>query len=169
MSFASAAASAPTLDVCAAVGTLARLFDAVEKGVPSESCGSPGEVANQPELGHRYAMQLVSDEINDVSLGAASCPRYASCDDWGVTGASPLLARYDRANAKSMVHNTIALRAEDQLRQRVAWALAQVYVIGTDGLGKEGQVEVWTAYYDIFVRNAFGSSAVLKTATWPLC
>ena len=150
--FALLPAAVQTFDIASAFGAVGE-----RSGGQVEACGSPGEVANQPELGHRYAMQLVSSDINDISLGPLSCPRFASCDDWGVVSASPLLTRYDRDNAKSMVHNTIALRADDQLRQRVAWALAQIYVVGTEGLGKEKQTEVWVNWYDIFVRNAFGN------------
>ena len=56
-----------------------------------------------------------------------------------------------------MVHITRTLSAPDQLRQRVAWALSQVYVIGEQGLAKADEQEVWHSYYDIFVRHAFGS------------
>ena len=47
-----------------------------------------------------------------------------------------------------MVHNTLALHAPDQLRQRMAWALSQVFVIGVSGLGKEDQMEPWFAFYE---------------------
>ena len=40
---------------------------------------------------------------------------------------------YKARHGKYMVHNTVALTATDQLRQRVAWALAQIYVIGEVG------------------------------------
>ena len=30
-------------------------------------------------------------------------------------------------------------------------------MIGEEGLGKQDEQEVWLKYYDIFVRNAFGS------------
>jgi hypothetical protein len=45
-----------------------------------------------------------------------------------------------------------------QLRQRVAWALSQIVVIGevVDSL-RYGHTEAWVNFYDIFVRNAFGS------------
>ena len=50
---------------------------------------------------------------------------------------------------------TLALNAPDQLRQRVAWALSQIFVVGA-GMDTF-QSEPWHTYYDIFVRNAFGS------------
>lgn len=151
--FALLPSAVQTFDIASAFGAVGE-----RSGGQVEACGSPGEVANAPELGHRYAMQLMSSDVRDSSLGPTACPRFAACgDEWGGVSVSPLLRRYDPVNAKSMVHNTIALRADDQLRQRVAWALAQIYVIGTDGLGKEAQVEVWVAWYDIFVRHSFGN------------
>jgi len=54
----------------------------------------------------------------------------------------------------------VALKAKDQLRQRVAWALSQVLVVSEEGVGKfirRDSAEGFTAYYDIFVRNAFGN------------
>ena len=41
--------------------------------------------------------------------------------------------RYTRGEGKAMVHASVVLAAADQLRQRVAWALAQVYVVGESG------------------------------------
>lgn len=61
-------------------------------------------------------------------------------------------------------HNAIA--AEDQLRQRVAWALAQIVVVSRSGSGfnfqgpgSQGQAQ-WLGladYYDMLVRNSFGN------------
>ena len=57
-----------------------------------------------------------------------------------------------------MIHTAIALSANDQLRQKVAWALSQIYVIGESGLGDHTlETEIWSTYYDIFVRHAFGN------------
>ena len=50
----------------------------------------------------------------------------------------------------------IALNGEDQLRQRVSWALYQIFVISDTSM-KWNEIESWMAYYDIFVRNAFGN------------
>lgn len=59
----------------------------------------------------------------------------------------------------------IALTAPDQLRQRMAWALAQIFVISQDGSGfanraldtsGEPQYLGVASYYDMLVRNAFG-------------
>lgn len=50
-----------------------------------------------------------------------------------------------------------ALLAPDQLRQRMAWALSQIFVMGESG-SKANQYPIqWVNWYDILVRNAFGN------------
>lgn len=49
------------------------------------------------------------------------------------------------------------LDSPDQLRQRMAWALSQIFVIGTANSNEPNEAEQWTNYYDILVRNAFGN------------
>ena len=60
-------------------------------------------------------------------------------------------------DGKNAVWLNVALKSPDQLRQRVAWALAQVFVIGEGGVGGREQHEVYNVFYDVFVRHAFGS------------
>ena len=43
---------------------------------------------------------------------------------------------------------TTALKASDQLRQRVAWALSQIYVASDVDIGRESYTEPWAAYGD---------------------
>ena len=50
----------------------------------------------------------------------------------------------------------IALNKEDQLRQRMAWALSQILVV-TQTNNEEQYSEIYLNYYDIFVRHAFGN------------
>ena len=51
----------------------------------------------------------------------------------------------------------IALLGEDQLRQRMAWALSQIFVMGESG-SKANQYPIqWVNWYDILVNNAFGN------------
>ena len=61
-----------------------------------------------------------------------------------------------------------ALYANDQLRQRMAWALSQILVTAArGGVAFTGETEMWTNYYDIFVRNAFGNYRdVLREVTY---
>lgn len=51
----------------------------------------------------------------------------------------------------------IALESNDQLRQRMAWALSQILVVTPNQIDEEGYSEIYLNYYDIFVRNAFGN------------
>lgn len=100
-------------------------------------CGSPGEVASDPTLGNRYRTRLSAEGDKVGSMGL----NYPV----GVN------------DEKQTVWTTIVLSAPDQLRQRVAFALSQIVVIGEEGLGKQDEHEGWLAFYDIFVRHAFGS------------
>lgn len=56
------------------------------------------------------------------------------------------------------VWTTIAFSSEDQLRQRVAWALSQLLVVVPSAVEvSSSHTEAFLTYYDIFVRNAFGN------------
>ena len=71
--------------------------------------------------------------------------------------------------------------AKDQLRQRVAWALSQILVVGTQGFNYHFQFEpldlysrplkrparLWMNWYDILVRHAFDNYLdLLKEVTF---
>ena len=78
------------------------------------ACGSPGEVANEPSLGHRYGVCMYRSHS------------YA----WP---PSPDQQLSYQENGKQMVWYMTALTAADQLRQRTAWALAQTFVLSEMG------------------------------------
>ena len=69
----------------------------------------------------------------------------------------PSEIRVGRAHLKGVVWFQAALLSQDQLRQRMAWALAQIFVIGQVGSNKNGYPIQWLNFYDILVRNAFGN------------
>jgi uncharacterized protein (DUF1800 family) len=94
-------------------------------------CGSVGEVANDPLKGEgfQYAWDQFKDTL-DVSA--------------------------DMDEQRHTVWAYIALTAPDQLRQRMAWALSQICVVGFNSLDDQN-TEAVLQYYDIFVRGAFGS------------
>lgn len=47
----------------------------------------------------------------------------------------------------------IALKSEDQLRQRIAWALSQLLVVVPSAVEiSRSHTEAFLTYYDIFVR-----------------
>eukprot|EP00586_Coscinodiscus_wailesii_P017163 CAMPEP_0172518280 /NCGR_PEP_ID=MMETSP1066-20121228/290722_1 /TAXON_ID=671091 /ORGANISM="Coscinodiscus wailesii, Strain CCMP2513" /LENGTH=2420 /DNA_ID=CAMNT_0013300633 /DNA_START=56 /DNA_END=7314 /DNA_ORIENTATION=- len=60
-------------------------------------------------------------------------------------------------NQKRNTWTMIALNGNDQLRQRMAWALSQILVITPNQIADIGYSEIYLNYYDIFVRNAFGN------------
>ena len=102
-----------------------------------EACGSPGEVANDPALGNNFlsflepgpsATYQLLDETNSGSCGQKDSP-------W----------------------TNVVMTADDQLRQRMAWALSQTFVVGDSGTPQVCSTELHGTYYDIFVRHAFGN------------
>ena len=103
------------------------------------TCGSPGEVENDPTLGHFM-------------------PGYLDPSDTGLNDDHYDLRRTDRfysSLGKSTVWTMQVLDAQDQLRQRMAWALSQIFVASAES--NLWLTEKWLNYYDIFVRGAFGS------------
>lgn len=71
------------------------------------------------------------------------------------------------ADTKRIVWYQAAITADDPLRQRVAWALSQFFVLGEDGSNQLQHTERFTSFYDIFVRNAFGNFLdILTEVTW---
>ena len=96
---------------------------------------SLGEVANEPSRGHHFNAWMASEN--------------------GFRTYMPF--EHARNEAKQMVWTAVVRTASDQLRHRMAFALSQILVIGADGSVGEEQAEVYVSYYDIFVRNAFGS------------
>jgi hypothetical protein len=109
-------------------------------------CGSPGETSNDFSLG-------VVDGFSLKSWHERSARREIYKD--GV---------FTEQKYNAWFH--IALRAKDQLRQRVAWALYQIVPIGAVE-GFDPRTEPWMAYYDIYVRHAFGNYRdVLKEVSY---
>ncbi|CAK0794555.1 unnamed protein product [Prorocentrum cordatum] len=130
-------------------------FDALSQGLQStwtvgyESCGSPGEVANDPSLGHHFS--FYTDVQNGVTDTAFEEPYWRA---WSM-------------HSKHVVWTMLALEADDQLRQRAAWALSQILVTSRHGASEDVLSEAWLTYYDIFVRNAFGNYRdVLREVTY---
>jgi len=96
-------------------------------------CGSPDETANDRSLGQLFEF------------------RHRKATAWGTE------------RQREHIWTQIALGAPDQLRQRVAWSLAQLLVIARGAIGVGSHTEPWGGYYDIFVRN--GMCPPLSMAT----
>jgi hypothetical protein len=98
-------------------------------------CGSPGEVANDYTL---------------CGLNALGAFDY-------VTQYSDETTYFqDLVEQRVVVWTMLAVWGKDQLRQRVAWVLYQIFLVNSL-VSRNSQTEDWVNYYDIFVRNAFGN------------
>ena len=64
---------------------------------------------------------------------------------------------YLNANASWAVWWKRSITASDQLRQRVAFALSEIFVVSEDGAALENQSQALSNYYDLLLRNAFGN------------
>ena len=128
---------------------LATAFGALESfNGFAEVCGSAGEVANDLDLGHQYSFH-VPDHPVDTGFDV----------DYDTPAEVPDLGR---ASTWTM----LALEAPDQLRQRMAWALAQIFVVAPDDATAR-HTEMFVNYYDIFVRHAFGNFGdILREVTY---
>ena len=116
---------------------VAMAFDALELGAASESCGSPGEVAYSPLQGAHFLLDSKK-----------------ASDGWVANTYYPLAKYYGHS---MHIFLELAMHAPDQLRQRAAHALLQVYVISYSGLDFLWNTECWVNYHDILVRHAFGN------------
>ena len=68
---------------------------------------------------------------------------------------------------KETVWNSIALSSQDQLRQRTAFALSQIFSVSPDSGACRDCSESYLSYYDIFVRHAFGNYFdIMKEVTY---
>ncbi|KAL7539351.1 hypothetical protein ACHAXR_009213, partial [Thalassiosira sp. AJA248-18] len=102
-----------------------------------EVCGSPGEVSNDPAKGNHYHFQ---------KFGDAEMEHPDTLDQ-----------DHERWQGKQLVWNTVSVTAPDQLRHRVSWAFASIFVVTELDIDNEQHTEAWANFYDIFVRNASGN------------
>ena len=119
--------SVQTREMAAAIG------GATEDGdhdLVFEACGSRGEVANEPSNGHSY---LYGHFIAGIESGLDRGYNY-----W--------------FDGPTNVWQNVVLRADDQLRHRVAFALSQI-IVATPIVYSES--EPTAVFYDIFVGRAF--------------
>lgn len=77
------------------------------------------------------------------------------------------LDRFVHGNNATTPFARAAIAGEDQLRQRVAFALSQILVISRRDANLEEKAEAVTHYYDVLVRNALGNYGdLLKEVTF---
>ena len=119
-------------------------------GAGFEACGSPGEEANDEAIGNMFGMYLAGK-----TQDAPDTFNY-DLDTPGIIG-NPIRNQYQDAT----VWMEIAVNAADQLRQRIAWALSQIFVVSKESETRYHEKEIFLNFYDILVRNAFGSYRML--------
>ena len=85
----------------------------------AEVCGSPGEVANDPKTGFQFHFGLGDGTVN------------GHLDQMTDRNGSSRNMAY---HTHGSVWSNVVLKAPDQLRQRVAWALSQIFVINVAGV-----------------------------------
>lgn len=142
MSFLSLPQTLQTFPLATAFGAL-ESFDGF-----AEVCGSPGEVANDLESGHQYSFHVSEDHL-DTAFDV----------DYDTPAEVPDLGR-------ASIWTMLAFEAPDQLRQRMAWALAQIFVVAPDDATAR-HTEMYVHFYDIFVRHAFGNFGdILREVTY---
>eukprot|EP00931_Biecheleriopsis_adriatica_P067095 TRINITY_DN4129_c0_g1_i1.p1 TRINITY_DN4129_c0_g1~~TRINITY_DN4129_c0_g1_i1.p1 ORF type:complete len:1919 (+),score=336.86 TRINITY_DN4129_c0_g1_i1:71-5827(+) len=132
-----------------------RLANALSAGSGAtyfQACGSPGEEASDPKKGHTMAFY---SDFESVTPEKTIDENYDEDNYFSTPGDSI---------TKTNVWLKKALEASDQLRQRAAWALSQIFVAGKSD---HKYNELWINYYDILVRNALGNFRdVLREVTY---
>lgn len=103
-------------------------FVSVADGVIT--CGSVGEVANDPTFGAMFDAENNEEETSSDK---------------------------DHNQQKTKIWTAVNLFEKDQLRQRMAWALSQILTVVPGNIDANTETEIYVSYYDIFVRNAFGN------------
>jgi hypothetical protein len=125
------------------VEQIARVVGSEKSGgdASTEVCGSPGEVANDPLLGDTVNMHLASGQ-----------------QGFRQTRNEYFDSKVAQRDEAQMILQNVFLSAQDQLRQRVAWALNEIFVVNNGPIyrKKSGNAH-FLNYFDIFVRNAFGN------------
>ncbi|VEU38256.1 unnamed protein product [Pseudo-nitzschia multistriata] len=108
-------------------------------------CGSPFEVAN-----------VDNDHAGPFGKGGFDMRTHKNATTGG-----------DFRTQRATVWNSIALWSKDQLRQRMAFALSQIFSVSPDAVGSQDFTESYLSYYDIFVRHAFGNYFdIMKEVTY---
>lgn len=121
-------------------------------------CGSPFETANDPNLGQVFESESVQEEhlLLFMSFPAYSLINLILCTFAKVTHGRD--TDWNLWRNREYVWTTVVHDSDNQLRQRVAWTLAQLLVVARGAIGVQGShTEPFLTYYDIFTKNAFGN------------
>jgi uncharacterized protein (DUF1800 family) len=112
----------------------------------------PLAIANRPPP----ASKTFNGWINEQMAIPASSHVEVMRADYRAFPPSGLRARISNAN-RQMAWWQMALTAPDQLRQRVAFALSEIFVVSDVHQALANNPEAAAAYYDMLARDAFGN------------
>lgn len=146
---------------------------ASNSGVPGLGAALPAsEVRNAAEDGpltRRDAFRLLEQstygaQLDDLDIAAQGANAWIDRQmQMPVTWMLPALRSSSRRgewNEHVNIWWRHAIQADDQLRQRVAFALSEIFVVSSSG-GLGSEREGLANVYDIFLRNAFGNYRTL--------
>jgi uncharacterized protein (DUF1800 family) len=103
------------------------------------------EIGHNPTYGHQLTYYI------------GNTPYKADTNDAIAADRSANDVTFSNTETKQIVWYQMALTADDVLRQKMAWALSQIFVVGEEGSNQANRSERWLVYYDIFLRRAFGN------------
>jgi len=143
-------------------GTTSKLAPAAAPALPAtEVANAAPDGPLSPEDAFRLLDQTTYGvRLNDIQTVAPKGPEWW-IDHQMAKPANymlPLLQRSSRSDWNEYVNTwwRLAIKSDDQLRHRVAFALSEIFVVSAaDGLG--GEQAGLANYYDILLRNAFGN------------
>ena len=105
-------------------------------------CGSSGEIGNDLTTGDNWLEISSIDSDRSAAIGLPA----------DTTNQESL------GRQREFLWSEISLKANDQLRQRIAFALLHIFSLPKLAVSGEFQLtEIFLIYYDIFVSNAFGN------------
>merc|ERR1719440_1348658 len=95
---------------------LADAFNSAGETSYFQACGSPNEVGNDPSRGNELPFWYIFENSNNKQ--------------WDNEFDKPYHKPTTEHMGKTQLWAMKALHGEDQLRQRMAWALSQIFVVG---------------------------------------
>ncbi|TMP25809.1 DUF1800 domain-containing protein [Pseudoalteromonas rubra] len=117
---------------------------------------------------HQGTMGPTLEEVN-AATGMSEEQWLADQMALPATYHSPLLENYPDRDTPYQINRIDAwwkasLHADDQLRQRVAFALSEIFVVSDANNALKGEPEGMLAYYDLLLEHAFGNYRSLLEA-----
>jgi uncharacterized protein (DUF1800 family) len=112
---------------------------------------------SNPANAHLYEVGHNPTYGTQLTYYLANTPYKADTNDAINIGRTGNDVTFNNQETRHVVWYQMAITADDHLRQKMAWALSQIFVVGQEGSSQPNYTERWLTYYDIFVRHAFGN------------